>query len=86
MGEDLSIVTGEIDWLPRTMMPRISPALISFWVTAMSSLEGLGSPLGWLWARINAAALRFTAGLNTSLECAMEDVNPPMDIVSVNIK
>jgi hypothetical protein len=35
-------------------------------VATRSAAEGLQSPLGWLWARITAAALAWRAGTSTS--------------------
>src|SRR5260370_41301422 len=42
-------------------MPKASAALRSSSVIAMSSRDGLGSPLGWLCTRISAAALSASA-------------------------
>jgi len=46
-------------------------------VISMSSLLGVGSPLGWLCATTNAAALARMIALNTSRGCTIEAVRLP---------
>ena len=53
-------------------MSIILPALLSLSVTAISSLLGVGSPLGWLWTRIMEAQGYFIASAKTSLGCTTE--------------
>src|SRR3972149_3646325 len=43
----------------------------------MSSGDGDGSPLGWLWTRTIPAALANTAALNTSLGCMVVASSEP---------
>src|SRR5207249_7426370 len=49
-----------------TLIPTRSPTSQRRLVRARSSAEGEGSPLGWLWTRMSAAAEPAIAGLNTS--------------------
>jgi len=58
-------------------MPRVSPAFPSLSVIAMSSLLGVGSPLGWLWTKMTDAAASFIASLNDSRGCIREAVRVP---------
>lgn len=39
----------------RILMPRRSPASLRRAVMLLSSADGAGSPLGWLWRRMTAA-------------------------------
>ena len=59
----------------------ISPALMSRLVTATFSPLGVGSPEGWLWATIRAAAEMTTASLKTSRGWTMEEDRSPMETV-----
>ena len=47
-------------------MSRMRPASTSRLVVSMSSGDGVGSPLGWLWQRIRPGQLRMMAGRKTS--------------------
>src|SRR5262249_23690129 len=58
-------------WRPMMMWscnatPSGAAAFLMSLVTAMSALEGVGSPEGWLWTRISAEAPRSSARLPTS--------------------
>ena len=48
-------------------IPIISPASAIFFVTAISSADGVGSPLGWLCRRMMEAAWRDKASIKISL-------------------
>jgi len=62
-------------------MPMIFPHSTSLFVTSISSLEGAGSPDGWLWIQIMDAAERRNASLNTSRGCTMEAFKLPIKMV-----
>ena len=47
-------------------MSRMRPAATSCLVASMSSGEGVGSPLGWLWQRMRPGQLRMIASRKTS--------------------
>src|SRR5438874_9375180 len=58
-------------WLPITRwssnsMSSTLPASTNCSVTLISSGEGVGSPLGWLWQTMTPGQLRITAGRNIS--------------------
>src|SRR5258706_8622066 len=58
-------------WWPMIMwstssMSRMRPASTSCLVEVISSGEGVGSPLGWLWQRMSPGQLRMMAGRKTS--------------------
>src|SRR5437667_625745 len=61
----------------RTRMPTSSPTSQRRLVIARSSLDGEGSPLGWLWTRTRAAAEPAMAGLKTSRGCTRAAVSEP---------
>src|SRR5207247_9938026 len=48
------------------------PASTSCRVTARSSADGVGSPLGWLWTTMMPAAASAIAARNTSRGCTRE--------------
>ena len=47
-------------------MPSLSAASDTCRVTSTSALDGVGSPLGWLWTRITAEAATSSARFTTS--------------------
>lgn len=59
-------------------MPISSPTSRSRRVISMSSRLGVGSPDGWLWTKIAAAALAKISDLNTSRGCTTVHVNEPL--------
>ena len=65
----------------KTGIPKSSPAAFSRLVMFKSSSDGIGSPDGWLCARMIDAALVSMAGLKTSLGCTKDDVRVPIDTV-----
>ena len=54
------------------------PASLSLFVRERSSAEGAGSPLGWLWETMMAAADRRIAALKTSLGWTREAFRVPI--------
>ena len=58
-------------------MPRTSPACLSRAVSWRSSVEGVGSPLGWLWTKITAHAQERMAGEKASRGSTLHEVRPP---------
>lgn len=62
-------------------IPKSSPAALMRDVMLKSSSDGVGSPEGWLCARMIDAALVRMAGLKTSLGCTKDDVRVPIDTV-----
>src|SRR5207244_12989676 len=63
----------------RTRMPTSSPAWRRRWVMAQSSADGVGSPLGWLWTRMSAAAAARMAGAKTSRGWTSAAVSEPSE-------
>ena len=50
----------------------------------MSSLLGVGSPLGWLCTIITDAALFLIASLKTSLTSTTDEASPPIEIIGID--
>ena len=65
-----------------TKIPTSSPAFRKRSVTVRSSALGVGSPLGWLCARIAEAAPAAMAGRNTSRGCTRLALIVPREMVS----
>src|SRR3989304_4992216 len=68
-----------------TGTPKSPPAALSRVVMLKSSSDGIGSPDGWLCARMIDAALVRMAGLKTSLGCTKDDVRVPIDTVLIAV-
>ena len=64
--KDVYLSSANIIW-SNTDMSIILPASNNFLVMAISSLDGSGLPLGWLWANIICAQVATIAPLKTSL-------------------
>ena len=60
-----------------------SPTSLSRLVISMSSGEGVGSKVGWLWISNSAAALESNAVLNTSRGDTSDWLRVPTDTISM---
>lgn len=78
---DVYLSSAKIMW-SNTDMSIILPASSSLLVIDMSSVDGSGFPLGWLWANIICAHVATIAPLNTSLECTTDEFSVPSEMTS----
>lgn len=60
-------------------MPRISPATERRSLSISSSLDGFGSPLGWLCTQMMLDALAMIAGPKTSRGWTMQEDELPSE-------
>ena len=63
-------------------MSIIFPASTNLLVIVMSSFDGSGLPLGWLWVKIICAHVATIAPLKTSLGCTTDEFNVPSETTS----
>lgn len=68
-----------------TGIPRRVPASCKRWLSTASSSLGVGSPLGWLWAMMTAAALARIAAMKTSRGWTKQAVNVPWAISAIPV-